>query len=114
MSRSGAGRKEGASFSQKKLCFVATDREFLAKILLDLSRRSDCYFVKYTSEPRDGMYLGRCFMLDDRRVGELWNEFKQHPKLMCTIQDDDFTLQFRPMDGPNSTPRGQPSDHTPG
>jgi hypothetical protein len=99
MCRSGAGRKDGVTFSRKKLCFVATDKAFLAELLLDLSRRSDCYYVKYSREPRDGMYLGRCFMLNDRRVGELWQEFKRHPRLMCTIQDDDFTFEFRSQDG---------------
>ena len=99
MHRSGAGRKDGVTYSRRKLCFVAADKAFLAELLLNLSGQSDCYFVKYSTQPRDGMYLGRCFMLDDCRVGELWQEFKPHPKLMCTIQDDDFASQFRPKDG---------------
>ena len=95
MRRWGAGRSDRVSHCQRKLCFVATDKAFLAQFLLDLSREPDCYFVKYSTQPRDGMYLGRCFMLEDRRVGELWHQFKLHPKLMCTVQDDEFTEQFR-------------------
>jgi hypothetical protein len=95
MQRWGAGRKPGVEYSHRKLCFVATDRTLLAKILLELSMRSDCYVVKYSVHPRDGMYLGRCFLLEDSLVGELWQRFKRHPRLMCTIQDDDFTAQFR-------------------
>jgi hypothetical protein len=29
-------------------------------------------------------------------VGTTWRELKPHPRLMCTIQDDDFALLFRP------------------
>ena len=72
MERSGRGRRPGTSYSQKKLCFVATDKALLAELLLELSARPDCYYVKYRIQPRDGMYLGRCFMLDDEVVGELW------------------------------------------
>ena len=98
MHRSGAGRNDSVGYCQRKLCFVATDKAFLAQFLLDLSRQLDCYFVKYSTQPRDGMYLGRCFMLDDRRVGEMWRQFKSHPKLMCTVQDDDFTKHYRATD----------------
>ena len=95
MQRSGAGREPGVTYSQRKLCFVATDRTLLAETLLELSKRSDCYAVKYSVQPKNGMYLGRCFMLEDNLVGEMWQRFKRHPRLMCTIQDDDFTAQFR-------------------
>jgi len=95
MRRWGAGRNNSVSYSQRKLCFVATDKAFLAHLLLDLSRQPDCYAVKYSTQPRDGMYLGRCFLLHARRVGELWHQFKSHPKLMCTVQDDEFTEEFR-------------------
>ena len=80
----------------KKLCFVATDRAFLADVLLQLAERPDCRYVKYSVYPRDGMYLGRCFLKDEHEVGALWAEFKSHPRLFCTIQDDDFTAPFRP------------------
>lgn len=79
----------------KKLCFVATDQTFLVALLTELSDRDDCWAVKYSVEPRDGMYLGRCFLRDAQTVGELWDEYKRHPKLMCSVQDDDFTGSFR-------------------
>ena len=80
----------------KKLCFVATVQALLADELLRLAGRPDCYYVKYSVEPRDGMYLGRCFLMDEHQVGLVWAEYKSHPRLFCTIQDDDFTAAFRP------------------
>jgi hypothetical protein len=91
--RHGRGRDMG--HSNKKLCFVATDQQLLAQVLRELADREDCYFVKFTTEPKDGMYLGRCFLLEDQAVGELWQQYKVHPRLMCTVQDDDFTSAFR-------------------
>jgi hypothetical protein len=82
----------------KKLCFVATDRALLADVLFQLAERPDCYYVKYSVHPRDGMYLGRCFLTDEHEVGVIWNEFKAHPRLFCTVQDDDFTAPFRPAE----------------
>ncbi|MCJ2512497.1 MAG: hypothetical protein LN409_03990, partial [Candidatus Thermoplasmatota archaeon] len=102
MRRWGAGLRPGVKFSQHKLCFVAADRTLLAETLLELSRRSDCYGVKYSVQPKDGMYLGRCFMLEDSVVGELWQRFKRHPRLMCTVQDDELTAQFRSSSGGES------------
>lgn len=93
--RRGAGWKLGGFHANKKLCFVATDKAFLVRLLLDLSGDPGCFYVKYSTEPRDGMHLGRCFMTDVRRVGELWARYHPHAKLMCSIQDDDFTLLFR-------------------
>ncbi len=80
---------------QKKLCYVATDRRLLVEILTELSDRPDCWMVKHSVEPRDAMYLGRCFLTDERAVGTVWDEHKRHPRLMCTIQDDDFAAPFR-------------------
>ena len=82
--------------SQKKLCFVATDVALLADVLGELAERPDCYYVKYSLYSRDGMYLGRCFLVDDHEVGLLWAKYKAHPRLFCSIQDDDFTASFRP------------------
>lgn len=45
--RDGPAYAPEASHSQKKLCFTSTDRDLLARHLLDLSRREDCYFVKF-------------------------------------------------------------------
>ncbi len=97
MSRDGLARASGTGVCQKKLCIVATDFGFLRALLFDLSGRDDCYFVKYSLAPRDGMYLGRCFLTDEGAVGRLWQELKVHPKLMCSIQDDEFTLAFREL-----------------
>ena len=80
---------------RKKLCFVATDRALLADVLSQLAWRPDCYYVKYAVWPRDAMYLGRCFLVDEHEVGRLWAEYKRHPRLLCSIQDDDFTASFR-------------------
>ncbi len=93
--RQGRGRQPDVPYSNKKLCFVATDQVLLATLLRELSDREDCYFVKFTTAPKDGMYLGRCFLLTDTAVGELWQHYKVHPRLMCTVQDDDFTSTFR-------------------
>ena len=95
MKRNGRGQSSSGSYSNKKLCFVATDKMILAELLLELSEREDCYGVKYSVQPRAGMFLGRCFMTEDQVVGELWVKYKPHPKLMCTVQDDDFTSEFR-------------------
>ena len=95
MERGGAGWNARRHCSHKKLCFVATDQGLLGRVLGELADRPNCYYVKYSIEPRDGMYLGRCFLLHDEEVGPLWREYKKHPRIMCTVQDDDFTLPFR-------------------
>ena len=82
--------------SQKKLCFVATNQALVANVLRVLAERPDCVYVKYSIHPRDGMYLGRCFLVDDYQVGLVWAEYKEHPRLFCSVQDDEFTLPFRP------------------
>ena len=66
MERRGAGWNAERQFSQKKLCFIATDQALLARVLGELADRLDCYYVKYSIEARDGMYLGRCFLLNDQ------------------------------------------------
>ena len=47
--------------------------------------------------PRDGMYLGRCFLTDEHEVGLLWAQYKAHPRMFCSVQDDDFTRPFPPV-----------------
>jgi len=81
---------------QKKLCFVATDQALLADVLRELAARPDCVFVKYSTYQKDRMYLGRCFLTNEHEVGMLWAKYKKHPRLFCTVQDDDFTAAFRP------------------
>jgi hypothetical protein len=88
----------GKKCCQKKLCFAATDQALLADVLLELAMRPDCYYAKYSIHPRDGMYLGRCFLTDEYEVGMLWAKYKPHPRMFCCIQDDDFAAQFRPAD----------------
>lgn len=97
MERDGPARSEGRTCSQRKLCFTATDKEALARLLHELSERADCYYVKHSIEPRDGMYLGRCFLTTDEAVGRAWAELKTHPKFFTSVQDDDFTEPFRRM-----------------
>src|SRR6187455_3290694 len=89
------GPLRAGACSQKKLCFTSTNRDLLARHLLQLSRRDDCSFVKFGVNPRGGMYLGRCFLGSDEGVGEVWAEYKSHPSLFCTVQDDDFVGHFR-------------------
>jgi hypothetical protein len=90
----GPAWNEEGRYCHKKLCFVATDRTLLADVLRRLAERPDCYYVKYSVHPRDGMYLGRCFLMDEHEVGMLWAEYKQHPHLFCSVQDDDFTAPY--------------------
>jgi hypothetical protein len=91
----GPAWNEEKRYCRKKLCFVATDQALLADVLGQLAERPDCYYVKYSVQPRDGMYLGRCFLMDEQAVGLLWAQCKGHPHLFCSVQDDDFTAPFR-------------------
>ena len=95
MQTDGPARAAGRQPCQHKLCFAATDRAFLDGLLGALSEDDECYFVKYSVNPRDGMYLGRCFMATAERVGRVWRDFKGSSKVLCTIQDDGFVAQFR-------------------
>jgi hypothetical protein len=97
MERRGLAWNEERRHCPKKLCLVATDPAVLAEILGLLAERPDCFYVKYSVRPRDGMFLGRCFLLDEREVGALWARYKSHPRVMCSVQDDDFTLPFREL-----------------
>jgi hypothetical protein len=99
MARHG-GAGPSAARSNKKVCVVATDKRFLVELLYEWSKRSDCYYVKYSVAPRDGMYLGRCFLTSDEAAGRLCREYKGHPKLMVTIQDDDFFNAYRGKESP--------------
>ena len=84
-----------AVYSHKKLCLVATDAAFLVDLLYGISRRKDCYYVKYGLNARDGMYLGRCFLATDQAASELCSELKGHGRLMVSLQDDDWFKEFR-------------------
>lgn len=89
------GLGESAAHSEKKLCLVASDAAFLIDLLYGLSLRDDCWYVKYGTIARDGMYLGRCTMQTDRIAAELCQELKGHPRLMVSLQDDAFFNDFR-------------------
>lgn len=92
----GPARRAGATtYSNKKLCFTARRQDLLARHLRRLAERDDCFFVKLGARARDGMYLGRCFLLTDAAVGDVWAQYKSHPSLFCTVQDDDFTNAYR-------------------
>ena len=91
----GPAKLAGVLYSNHKVCIAATDQMALAKLLYDLSLREDCYYVKYSTMPRDGMYLGRCFLTTDDAVGKLWATLKSHPKFLTSIQNDDFTKPYR-------------------
>ncbi len=90
-----AWSKEGSG-CQKKLCFVATDQALLADVLRELAGRPDCVFVKNSTYQKDVMYLGRCFLTNEHEVGMLRARYKEHPRLFCSVHDDDFTAPFRP------------------
>ena len=96
MERRGPAWNRWGRGCNKKLCFVATDRWLQAELLGELAQRPDCYYVKYSVTPRDGMHLGRCFLTDEHEVGVLWAKYKFHPRGFCSVQDDDFTRPFRP------------------
>ena len=95
MGRDGRAGKN-AAYSRKKVCLAATDKPFLVELLYQLSEREDCYRVKYSSVARDGMHLGRCFLTTDAAAARLCQELKSHPKLLVTLQDDDFFDAYRP------------------
>ncbi len=95
MARDGAARTADATYCNKKICFAATDIQFLAELLRELSEHPKAFFVKFSTYTRDGMHLGRCFFIDEQSVGETWAEYKMHPKLFCNIQDDDFSIGWR-------------------
>lgn len=93
--RKGPAYQQGAAYCPNKLCLVATDQALLRDVLLELSRDPDCFFVKYDSEPRDGMYRGRCMFMSAENVGRTWAHYKGHPRLNCSVQDDRFTGHWR-------------------
>ena len=93
----GPAWNEGKGGCQKKLCFTATEKAVLVEVLGELAARPDCVYVKYSIVPLDGMYLGRCFLVDEYEIGRMWAKFKAHPRLFCNVQDDDFTAPFRDL-----------------
>lgn len=93
--RDGPARAAGR-YSNKKLCFTSTSLEPMARLLYELSLRPDCFWVKLDEKVGPhGMVRGRCFLVTDAAVGGFWNRYKVTDTVLCTIQDDDFTEQYR-------------------
>lgn len=93
--RDGPARAAG-NYCNKKLCFTSTAIEPMARVLYELSLRPDCYWVKLDEQVgRHGMVRGRCFLTTEAAVAELWKRFKVTDTVLCTIQDDDFTSEYR-------------------
>ena len=92
--RDGAGA--AGTYCNRKLCLVATDKRYLVRLLHAYSLRADCFWVKFTPDARDGMYLGRVFFADERAVGAEWAALKDDRKILCSVQDDDFIAPYRP------------------
>jgi putative acetyltransferase len=93
----------GGAHSSKKLCLAATDAGFLIDLLYGLSLREDCFYVKYGTVARDGMYLGRCFLASDEAASELCYELKGHPRLLVSLQDDAWFAKFREAKVPSNS-----------
>jgi hypothetical protein len=91
----GPARKAGFEPSNMKVCFTCTDIDLLRKLLVKVSENQTCYWVKMSIDPKDGMYLGRCFFTTKDDAAKLWAKYKHHPRFMVTLQDDDFALKFR-------------------
>jgi len=82
-----------------KLCLTATDELYLAELLYDISKREDCYYVKFSPSGspkcRDGMFLGRVFLTSKDAIGALWYSLRTDRKIMCSIQDDIAIKKYR-------------------
>lgn len=89
--------------SARKLCLVATDPELLIELLYTLSLRADCFYVKYGTIARDGMYLGRCFLATDEAASVLCKALKDHPRVMASLQDDAAFAKFRSQPVPSDS-----------
>ena len=79
----------------KKLCLASTDLDLLINLLEKFVTLEDCLWVKYSEKGRGGIYFARAFFNNKERIGKLWAKFKLHPKLICNIQDDDFSKPYR-------------------
>lgn len=90
----GAGVEPRGASLREEVCFVATDRALLVEVLCSLAERAVCFYVKYSVQPRDGIYFGRCFLIDEHEVGMHRARNKSHPRLYCAVQADEFTDPF--------------------
>ena len=80
-----------------KLCLYSTNQEELAIALYNISKLKECYAVKYLSKKRAGMYLGRAYIAEEKTIGNLWAKYYNHPKFMCTIQNDMYVYKYRKL-----------------
>jgi hypothetical protein len=79
-----------------KLCLTSTQMAPMARALFELSNRDDCFVVKMDAAVLgNGMVRGRCFLTSVEAVAEVWRAYKVTPTLLCTIQDDNFTVTHR-------------------
>jgi hypothetical protein len=96
MCRDGLAKQRGMrNLCRKKACLVSTDQKFLIDLLYEVSKSNDCFEVKFSSESREGMYLGICQFTNDSSVGDLWARFETHPKIWVVIHDEDFNGSYR-------------------
>ena len=91
----GPAKRAGLKPSLMKVCLTCRDFEFLKLVIAKIAEDELCYWVKTSAKPKNGMYLGRCFFTTKERAGEIWAKYKKHPRLMVTLQDDEFAKPFR-------------------
>jgi hypothetical protein len=91
----GPAKRKGLSFSKTKVCMTCRHESVLRDLLLEIARNPGCYWVKMSVEPKDGMFLGRCFFTTSEMAGKMWARYRSHPLLLVNLQDDDFVSQFR-------------------
>lgn len=91
----GPAKVAGGNPSSIKVCFTCRDSELLKTLLAKVAADEDCYWVKMSTKPRDGMYLGRCFFTTKERAAQLWAKYKTHPRFMVNLQDDEFAAAYR-------------------
>lgn len=93
----GPAKKAGKKHSNMKVCFTCRDSDFLKALLRKVAKEEECYWVKMSTTPRDGMYLGRCFFTSKDHAARLWAQYKTHPRFMVTLQDDEFAEAYREL-----------------
>jgi len=91
----GPARKSGRGYANLKVCFTCRDIDFLKRLVAKVANNNECYWVKVSTKSRDGMFLGRCFFTTKEFAAQTWAKYKTHPRLMVTLQDDDFASSFR-------------------
>jgi hypothetical protein len=93
----GPAKKAGREHSEVKVCITCRDDELLRQLIAKVAEDEECYWVKMSTKARDGMFLGRCFFTTKEYAGRFWARYKSHPRLMVTLQDDDFASGYRAL-----------------